>query len=170
MDFPEAVAALLRGDFTASARLFVTPPGGRAQVLVWLDEGRFDDRPEALAEAFTCACFDEHTEVVEEMLARGVSPDGGMGTGMSAFHWAANRGRLDTVRRLIRAKASLETLNRFGGTVLSCTLWSALHEPRPAHAEIVAELLRAGAKLDESWHPPIAHAGVDEVLRRHLNR
>ena len=167
--FEDAVAGLLRGDFSDSEPLFVARSGARPQVLVWLDEGRFAAEPAALAEAFSCACFLGCDEVVDALLRAGVHPDGGILTGMNAFHNAANRGHLETVRRLIRAGASLEAVNRFGGTVLSCTLWSAIKDSRPAHAAIVAELLAAGAKVDAGWYPT-GHPGVDAALLAHRNR
>jgi ankyrin repeat protein len=40
--------------------------------------------------------------VAEYLLTHGVDPTAGAGTGMDAFHWAANRGNLETVRLLIR--------------------------------------------------------------------
>jgi ankyrin repeat protein len=83
------------------------------------------------------------------LLDRGVDPAAGFGTGMAAFHCAANRGNLDTVKLLIERGAPLEQKNMYDGTVLNCTLWSAVHEPRASHAEIIAELVKAGAEIDD---------------------
>jgi hypothetical protein len=37
----------------------------------------------------------------------------------------------------------------YDGSVLNCTLWSAIHEHRPSHAEIIDALVKAGAKIEE---------------------
>jgi hypothetical protein len=119
MPFKEAVRGLVAGDFSRLAPLFETSPDGSpCPIIKWFDGGLFADEPEALAEAFTCACFNGCTEVVEYLLAKGVDPSGGINTELYAFHWAANRGQLGTVEILIRSKAPLEVLNAYGGTVL----------------------------------------------------
>ena len=97
---------------------------------------------------------------------RGVDPAAGTGTGLSAFHWAANRGNLDTVKLLIERKAPLEQKNMHGGTVLDCAVWSAINEPRVDHIAIIESLLAAGANIEEAGYPT-GNERVDEVLRRH---
>ena len=88
------------------------------QIVTWHKAGLFKDEPEALNEAFTCACFNGNSEVIEYLLSRGVHPSGGAMTGLDGFHWAANRGQLKAVDILVRHQASLETRNAYGGTVL----------------------------------------------------
>lgn len=146
--FRDAVAGFVRGDFSASEPLFVERPDHPSrvcQVIEWFDQGRFHDAPVALAEAFTCACFLGYTKVAAYLLEHGVDPTAGIGTGLNAFHWAANRGQLETVRFLLAHKVPLNTRNMYGGTVLGCAKWSAVNEPKPAHKEIIALLEKAGA-------------------------
>lgn len=54
----------------------------------------------------------------------------------------------------------------YGGNVLDTAVWSAINEPRPAHVQIVEELLKAGARLaDEEW--PTGHKEIDALLERY---
>jgi hypothetical protein len=165
--FQVAVAGLRRGDFTASAPLFVNhTPSRPCPILRWLQEGWFGDAPDALREALTCACFLGETDVARELLAHGLDPQGGSATGMNALHWAANRGQLGTVRMLLERHPPLEVRNMYGGTVLGGTIWSAIHEPRPAHVEIIEELLKAGAKVDAVDYPTGVES-IDRVLEQY---
>jgi hypothetical protein len=147
--FDEAAAHLLAGDFTLLEPQFRAGADGEIPVIDWHASGKFAEQPQALAEAFTCACFLGAVEVVDYLLARHVNPDGGKATGMTAFHWAANRGQAAVVEKLIGAGASLEEKNRFGGTVLACAVWSLVNEPRGAQLEVIRHLLRAGADVRE---------------------
>ena len=84
-------------------------------------------------------------------------------TGMPAFHSAASRGHVDTVRMLIRRGAPLEQLNMYDGTVLGQTLWSAVNEPHAGQAEAIELLIAGGAVIEpgtlEWWNDqPIADA------------
>ena len=102
---------------------------------------------------------------MDYLLAQGVAPDGGDGTGMTSLHWAANRGQLPVVEKLLRVGAALEVRNRFGGTVLEFAVWSVLHEPRPEQLAIIERLLAAGA--DRSRLPDnTGNASLDALLRR----
>jgi hypothetical protein len=166
VNFEAAVRGLIAGDYSRLEPLFQRGAEGQVPVIEWHRGGRFAAQPEALAEAFTCACFLAADEAVDYLLAQGVSPDGGKLTGMTAFHWAANRGQLGIVRKLIRAGASLENKNRFGGTVLSCTVWSLINEPRPRHLEIIDVLLADGANAGELPHET-GNKDADQRLRRH---
>jgi hypothetical protein len=167
MSFEEAVRGLMAGDFSRLAPLFETPPDGSlTPIIKWFDAGLFVNQPKAVEEAFTCACFNGCTDVVEYFLARGVNPSGGINTGLNAFHWAANRGQLKTVEILIDNKSPLEALNAYGGTVLGCTVWSAIHEPKPDHLRIIEALLKAGARVEAAEHPS-RDERVDEILRRY---
>lgn len=143
MTFEEAIEGLLRGDFS---RLEFLCEGEPSQIVAWLDEGRFKDHPEALAEALSCACFNGKTAIARTLMEHGVDPAAGKRTGMDAIHWAVNRGQLETVQMLIAKGAPLDTINMYEGTALSCALWSAEIEPRPTHAAIIEALRTAGAK------------------------
>jgi ankyrin repeat protein len=167
--FHDALRGLERGDFSRLEPLFVRredPAGNQSRILEWYEQGLFRNQPKALAEALTCACFLGLTSVADYLLTQGVDPTAGAGTGLAAFHWAANRGQLETVRLLIRRKAPLETRSMHGGTVLGTAVWSAINEPRPDHLQIIEELLDAGARLENVDHPT-GHEHVDTVLRRH---
>ena len=167
MSFEEAVRRWIAGDFSRLAPLFRGGADGAAcRVVEWFDRGLFAGEPAALAEALSCACFNGCVDVVQYLLARGVDPSGGAGTGMNAFHWAANRGQLAVVRALVETKAPLETKNAYGGTVLDCAVWSALHEPKPEHVAIIEALLEAGADV-RAVRYPTGHEGVDRVLMGH---
>lgn len=165
--FEEAVRGLLAGDFSRLAPLFEEmADGSRCPVIQWYDDGLFASEPAALAEAFSCACFNGCTSVAEHFLAGGVDPAGGMHTGLNAFHWAANRGQLEIVRILIRSKAPLEALNAYGGTVLGCAVWSAVHETKPDHLRIIEALLEADANVRAAGFPS-GDERVDDLLRRY---
>jgi ankyrin repeat protein len=160
--FRDALRGLRRGDFSRLEPLFA---GDRPSIVKWHEEGRFQDEPQALAEALTCACFLGRTKVAEYLLARGVDPSAGAGTGLNALHWAANRGQLDAVRLLLLRKVPVEARSRYGSTVLGTAAWSAVHEPRPNHLQIIEELLDAGARVEEVDYPT-GSLPADAVLRR----
>lgn len=167
MPFHEVARGLLAGDFSRLAPLFDSASdGSRCPIIQWNEAGRFANEPQALDEAFTCACFLGRTEVAQHLLACGINPCGGSGTGLNAFHWAANRGQLETVMLLIRHKATLETRNSYGGTILGAAVWAAVNEPKADHAPIVAALLGAGAQVREAKYPS-GDERIDEILRRH---
>ena len=165
----DAVRGLERGDFSHLEPLFDKHPsvdGDKCRIVDWCEKGYFDHEPKALAEALTCACFLGRTGVADFLMTRGVDPAAGTGTGLSAFHWAANRGNLDTVNLLIERKAPLEQRNMYGGTVLDCAVWSAINEPRVDHIAIIETLLAAGANIEAVAYPS-GNVRVDKVLRRH---
>ena len=154
LPFPKAVTGLLAGDFSRLDPLFESSTDGTpCPIVQWFENGDFQNEPAAAAEALACACFNGRTEVAEYLLDRGVQVIDGFGTGMNGFHWAANRGQLETVRILIARRAPLETENMYGGTVLGCTVWSALHEPRAGQIQVIAALLAAGADPSRAGFP-----------------
>jgi ankyrin repeat protein len=169
--FIDALNGLHRGDFSRLAPLFDAASGrsGRPRIIEWHDEGRFRDQPKALAEALTCASFLGCTTIVEYLLKQGVNPSGGASTGLDALHWAANRGQLEVLRVLISAQAPLETRSMHGGTALGTAIWSAVNEPRRDHLQIIEELLKAGAHV-ENVDYPTGHPAIDGILDRHRSR
>jgi ankyrin repeat protein len=166
--FSDALEGLHRGNFSRLEPLFEDRPGGsgKPQIVEWHEQGRLRDQPKALAEALTCASFLGRTSVAEYLLGQGLDPSGGAGTGLDGLHWAANRGQLEAVRLLIRAKAPLDTRSMYGGTALGTAIWSALNEPRPDHLQIIEELLKAGAHLDDAEYPT-GHQRIDAILQRY---
>lgn len=167
--FRDALQGLEAGDFSRLEPLFNddSPVDGRpCRIIEWYEAGLFADEPAALAEALTCACFLGRTSVADYLLAQGLDPSAGANTGLDGFHWAANRGQLETVTLLISRKAPLETRSTYGGTVLGTAVWAAINEPRGEQVLIIEALLKAGARLDEAGYPT-GDERVDEVLRRH---
>jgi hypothetical protein len=156
------ISGMRAGDFSRLAPAF---EGARPAAQVWDERGAFAATPEVRAEALTCACFLGQLAVARYFLEQGIDPAAGALTGLNAFHWAANRGQLDAVRLLLRRGAPLEARNRYDGTVLGTAIWSAVHEPRPAHAQIIEELLQAGARVQDAGYPS-GNAAIDAVLRR----
>jgi Ankyrin repeats (3 copies) len=169
--FTDALEGLHRGHFSRLERLFDEPSDrpGKSQIVEWHEQGRFRDQPKALAEALTCASFLGRTAVAEYLLKQGVNPSGGAGTGLDALHWAANRGQLEAVRVLIRAKAPLETRSMYGGTALGTAIWSAINEPRRDHLQIIEELLNAGADVEDADYPT-GDKHIDAILQRRRAR
>lgn len=166
--FEAAIPGLLRGDFSRLALLFEPQPNeSRAsRITEWLDNGWFDAETAALDEAFTCACFLGHANLVARLLGRGIDPLAGFATGLNGFHWAANRGQLAVVNVLIEKQVPLEIKNMYGGTVLDCAVWSVINEPRPDHLAIIAALLNAGADPRAVGYPS-GNQQVDELLAQH---
>jgi Ankyrin repeats (3 copies) len=167
-EFQAAVKELIAGDFSRLAPLFAERPEAndrRCRIIDWYEANLFADEAQALNEALSCACFNGCTSVVEYLLAKGVDPTAGDNTGLDGIHWAANRGQLDVVNLLIQHQAPLETRNMHDTTVLGTAVWSALNESKPDHLEIIAALIKAGARTDDVGYPS-GDKNVDEVFRR----
>ncbi len=163
--FRDAVQGLAGGDFSRLERLFNSDADDTPRIVRWYEEGRFAHEGKVLAEALTCACFLGRTDVARHFLEHGVDPSGGIGTGLNAFHWAANRGQVDAVRLLLRWNAPLGTRSVYGGNILDTAVWSAINEPRPGQREVIEELLAAGARLEDEEYPT-GDVDIDAMLRR----
>lgn len=164
LSFDQAVTGLLNGDFSRLQPLVILAGGGGScPIMDWHQQGLFTNRADALAEALTCASFNGAVTVVEYFLSNGLDPSGGARTGLNALHWAANRGQKNVAELLIRAGAPLESINSYGGTVLGCTVWSSVHETKPAHLKIVKLLLNAGADPFNCDYPS-GRADVDALI------
>src|SRR6266545_3426135 len=144
------IGGMRAGDFSRLASAF---EGERPLAQVWDARGEFMAMPDVRAEALTCACFLGQTKVAQYFLARGVDPAAGAGTGLNALHWAVNRGQLEAMRLLLRSGASLERRSMYEGTALGTAVWAAVHEPRPVHPQIIEELLKAGARVEDAGYP-----------------
>ena len=169
IEFQDAIAGLLAGDFSRLAPLFADDAPGTGQrcaIIAWVEQGLFTNEPKALAEALTCACFLGCTTVAETLLQQGVDAEAGTGTGLNALHWAANRGQLEAVRLLLKHQTPLETLSMYGGTALGTAVWAAIHKPRGNQVQIIEALLNAGARVDEGEYPT-GNPQIDELLRHH---
>lgn len=163
-DFASVASALHRGDFSALDPLFSDPPAPTTTLGAWVADGRFAQDPSALDEALACACFNGRTAWVDYLLDAGADLVAGAATGMNGFHWAANRGQLETVRLLLRRHMPLEVPNSYGGTVLGCTVWAAIHEPRSGQLGVIEALLAAGADASAVDYPT-GNAALDKALR-----
>lgn len=164
-----AAHALENGDFSFLEALLVSSDRSIVELL------EANGEPSGLMhEAFAWACFNGRTAEAETLLDKGVDPAKSDKTGLSGFHWAASRGESETVRMLIRRGAPLEQTNMYGGTVLGQALWSAVHEHKKTHADIIEQLVAAGAKIEpgtpEWWDrqsvPSETKERVADVLRR----
>ncbi len=80
--------------------------------------------------------------VLQDLLRRGADVNQTRGDGMTALHWAAERGDAKAASMLIYAGASLSAGTRIGA-------YTPLHiASRHGHADIVAALLAAGANAE----------------------
>lgn len=104
-----------------------------------------------------------HDDVVELLLRKGVDPHGADDDG-AAIHWAAARGRVAIVRKLIAAGASLEDTNAYGGTVLGSLLWFARNWRFEGvdYPAVARELVAMGARTDA--YPEMA-AEIDDLRK-----
>lgn len=159
----DTIQGLRNGDFSRLEPRLRSSDAGESQFVQWHREGRFQHDPVAVAEALSCACFLGLVDTAEYLLLQGLDPAAGNATGMDALHWAVNRGQVETTRLLLRRNPPLEARNAHGTTVLGTAVWSAIHEPKPAHRQIIRELLAAGA-LVSNVDFPSGDTGIDELL------
>lgn len=104
------------------------------------------------------------TEVVEFLLEKGANP-AAMDADATALHFAAAYGHMDIVDLLLAHGARLETLNSYGGTVLSGTMWYAFNGPVEGvdYPAVIRSLIAAGARTDVY---PEMRENIDALLRR----
>jgi len=139
----QTVKALDGGDFSWLDKLLTKT---NASIIELLESN--GEPTEYMNEAFAWVCFTGRTRDAETLLDKGVDPTSGFKTGLAGFHWAVNRGNLETVQMLIAREAPLEQVNMYGGTVLGCALYSAVYEYRDSHAEIIEALIDARAVIE----------------------
>ena len=165
-----------KGNFSALEDDLGGPDGFDRQIVAWHEEGKFENEPEMLAEALSCACMLGRTETAEILLDAGVDPYAGMKTWLAGPHYAVSGGHIETVRMLLSKGIALEIKNGYGGTVFDQAIWSAINEPKPGHTEIIQTLIEAGAEVDPQYvdwwsEQNIPEAAVknrvSELLRRH---
>ena len=81
-------------------------------------------------------------EAVRTLLQKGADVDAARGDGMTALHWAAERGDAEMTEMLILAGANPRAVTRIG-------LYTPLHiASRGGHAAIAENLLKAGANVN----------------------
>jgi ankyrin repeat protein len=112
------------------------------------------------------AAMYDRRDVVTWLLDRGVSARAMDNSQMSLLHWAAARGNLHLVDRLVAAGAPLEDRNTWGGTVLDSTVYFARNDPWPGvdYAQVVAHLIGLGADKSEVSPRPVGIAAIDTLL------
>jgi ankyrin repeat protein len=121
---------------------------------------------EQMEAGFFYACGYGQTDVVEFLLERGVDLASHSGDGQTGLHWAVIGGHMDTVESLLRRNPPLEVKNRYGGTVLGQTLWSAAHGgDSEIYLKIIETLIAAGAEIPRR-HVPV-NKKVDDCLEKH---
>lgn len=168
ISFETAVEGLRRGDFSRIAPLFgdaAHPDVASGRLVEWLEAGAFAGRSDMLAEALTCACWLGQVGVASRLLDAGADPATGTATGMSALHWAANRGQRAAVELLLARGAPTEQRSAYDATVLGTAVWSALHEPRGDQLGVIRALLHAGADAG-AVSRPTGHDEIDALLAR----
>ena len=124
-------------------------------------QGRTERRRSVVADA---AMTGDHA-AVRTLLQQGADVNGAQGDGMSALHWAADRGDADLTEMLVYAGANPGTVTRIGQ-------YTPLHlAARAGSAAAVTALLKAGAAVDAktstSGATPLhmaAAAGVPAVV------
>ncbi len=79
---------------------------------------------------------------VRALLARGADVNAAQGDGMTALHWSARRGDVETVQLLLYAGASVRATTRLGAYT------PLLMAAQMGHARVVAALLEGGAAVD----------------------
>jgi ankyrin repeat protein len=100
--------------------------------------------PATAAGALLPAAEQGNTAVVRQLLRSGADVNEAQGDGMTALHWAAERGDAELAEMLIFAGANVEAGTRIGG-------YTPLHlAARSGHAGVVKTLLAANANADAS--------------------
>ncbi len=124
---------------------------------------------EQQTEGFGYACEYGRKNVVQFLLEKDAGLVAQMANGQTGLHMAAIGGQLEIVKLLLPYKPPLDVQNRFGGTVLGQTLWSAAHGGDPdVTLGILEALVAAGAPLPQR-HVPV-NARVDRWLAERGSR
>ena len=93
----------------------------------------------APSDSITVAARHGQTELVRALLEQGADVNAAQGDGMTALHWAAERGHAELAALLIAASGNVEATTRIGH-------YTPLHlGSRGGHSRIVSTLLEAGA-------------------------
>ncbi len=116
------------------------------------------------------AAYLRRPESVRLMISLGFPIDAIGSQGMSALHWAGWGGDAELARFLIGQGANLELKNGYGGTVLGCTVWAAIHrEVETDYAPVVRLLLESGAVAKDRCAYPTRIGRIDVLLKPYLD-
>ncbi len=86
-------------------------------------------------------------DVVRQLLREGADVNGAQGDGMSALHWAAERGSAELTEMLLYAGATVDAVTRIGK-------YTPLHiASRNGQAQVVSAVLSAGADVGARTDP-----------------
>lgn len=109
-------------------------------------------------DGFSWACEFGRTSIIDFLLQRGIAVDTRLRhDGQIGLHWAALGGHADAVRLLLERGSPVEAKDEsYDGTPLDWALygWGNIPEERTkirGYYEVVALLIRSGAKLNPSW-------------------
>jgi ankyrin repeat protein len=115
--------------------------------------------PQQMKDGFAWACEFGRTSVVDFLLQNGMEVDAKLRhDGQTGLHWAACGGHVDTVKLLLERSAPVDAKDEsYGGTPLGWALYGWGNTPareaeRRRYYEVVALLVRAGAKIDPHWY------------------
>jgi ankyrin repeat protein len=110
-----------------------------------------------MKDGFAWACEFGRTRVVDFLLQRGLQVDAKLPHhGQTGLHWAAYGGHADTIKLLLERSAPVDAKDEsFDGTPLEWALYAWGNSPVITedgnYYEVIALLVRAGAKLNSSW-------------------
>jgi hypothetical protein len=112
-----------------------------------------------IKDGFAWACEFGRTSVVAFLLQKGMAVNARLKhDGQTGLHWAAYGGHADTVKLLVECGAPVDAEDAsYGGTPLGWALYAWGNAPereveRGRYYEVVALLVRAGAKLNPQWY------------------
>ncbi|CAN5749534.1 hypothetical protein BH24ACI5_BH24ACI5_27900 [soil metagenome] len=94
--------------------------------------------PVAQSAAVADAAMRGEAAAVKHLLQQGADVNAAQGDGMTALHWAARRGDLDTTRMLLYAGGNVRATTRLGGYT------PLLLASQAGHADVIRALLAAG--------------------------
>jgi ankyrin repeat protein len=123
-----------------------------------------------MQDGFAWACEFGRTSVVDFLLQRGMQLDAKLRHhGQTGLHWAAYGAHVDTVKLLMERGAPIDAKDeRHGGTPLEWALYAwgnSRSTKQETYYEVVALLVRAGARLDPKWYEAIDNRPAAEKMR-----
>lgn len=94
--------------------------------------------------ALMYSCYYGHSEITRSLLMAGAQPDIYDNDNMNSLIWAAGRGHVECVNKLIQiGRAKVDQVDKFGTSPL---IWAC----RKGHTEVANTLLKAGANINST--------------------